>query len=231
MKILCIIPARSGSKGIKNKNIKILKGKPLLAWSIHQAQQSKYKMKIIVSTDSEQYANIAKEYGAEVPFLRPKEISGDLSTDFECIKHCVDWLNINEKYIPDIIVQLRPTQPNRKVSDIDKAIKMFTDNINNFDSLRSVIPIKKSCFKMYTIENNFLIPTFNNFKNINEPYNQCRQILPQTYLHNGYIDILKTSILKDNTISGNNILPFIMKELNNIDIDFLDDWNKCLKNI
>ena len=84
---------------------------------------------------------------------------------------------------------------------------------------------------MYTIENNLLNPTFNNFKNINEPYNQCRQILPQTYLHNGYIDILKTSILKDNTISGNNILPFIMKDIDNIDIDDLDDWEKSSKNI
>lgn len=230
MKILCIIPARSGSKGIKNKNIKILKDKPLLAWSIYQAQQSKFKMKIIVSTDSQQYANIAKQYGAEVPFLRPKEISDDLSTDLECIKHCINWLKDNQKYIPNIIVQLRPTQPNRKVSDIDKAIKIFSDNIKNYDSLRSVIPIKKSCFKMYTIENNLLNPTFNVFKNIKEPYNQCRQILPQTYLHNGYIDIIKTSLLKNNTISGEKILPFIMEEVDNIDIDDLKDWEKSNSN-
>ena len=85
--------------------------------------------KIVVSTNSLKYAKIAKKYGAEVPFIRPKEISGDLSTDFECIKHCVDWLNINEKYIPDIIVQLRPTQPNRKVSDIDKAKELLADTV------------------------------------------------------------------------------------------------------
>ena len=87
MKILCIIPARSGSKGIPHKNIKLFHNKPLLAWSIIQAQQSKYNMRIIVSTDSENYSNIANDYGAETPFLRPSEISQDSSTDYECIKH------------------------------------------------------------------------------------------------------------------------------------------------
>ena len=95
-KILCIIPARSGSKGIKNKNIINFSGKPLLAWSIEQAQKCKYEMKIIVSTDSQEYADISIKYGAEVPFLRPLEISDDLSTDFEFIKHCIDWLKKNE---------------------------------------------------------------------------------------------------------------------------------------
>lgn len=90
VQILCIIPSRSGSKGIKNKNIMDFKGKPLLAWSIEQAQKCNYNMRIIVSTDSQEYANIAIKYGAEVPFLRPVEISNDLSTDIEFINHCID---------------------------------------------------------------------------------------------------------------------------------------------
>jgi CMP-N-acetylneuraminic acid synthetase len=231
MKILCIIPARSGSKGIKNKNIKMLNGKPLLCWSILQAQKCKFNMKIVVSTDSEKYKNIAEEYGAEVPFLRPKDISGDLSTDYEFLKHCVDWFKKNEKYNPDLIIQLRPTQPNRKIEDIDKAIELFIKEFDNYDSLRSVIPIKKSCFKMYLLKDNKLNPIFKNYKDIKEPYNQCRQILPTTYLHNGYIDILKTEILNNNTISGNKILPYIMKDNDNIDIDFIDDWNKSEKTL
>ena len=85
--ILCIIPARSGSKGIKDKNIKLFNGKPLLAWSILQAKQCSHDMRIIVSTDSHEYSRIAEQYGAEVPFLRPKHLSQDLSTDFECIEH------------------------------------------------------------------------------------------------------------------------------------------------
>ena len=111
MKILCIIPARSGSKGIKNKNIIDYNGKPLIAWSIEQAIKSKYNMKIIVSSDSDEYIEISKKYGAEAPFKRPLSISQDLSTDFECINHAVNWLNENEQYIPDIILQLdQPVQ-------------------------------------------------------------------------------------------------------------------------
>ena len=94
-KILTIIPARSGSKGLPGKNIKKFNGMPLLAWSIKQALECKYKnnMRIIVSTDDAEYQKIAIQYGAEAPFLRPVEISGDLSTDYECVKHCIDWLS------------------------------------------------------------------------------------------------------------------------------------------
>lgn len=225
-KILCIIPARSGSKGIKNKNIINFSGKPLLAWSIEQAQKCKYEMKIIVSTDSQEYADISIKYGAEVPFLRPLEISDDLSTDFEFIKHCIDWLKKNENYTCDIILQLRPTSPTRNIEDINNALDLFIKNRNKYDSLRSVIPFEKSPFKMYTSKNDKLIPLFNEINNIKEPYNQPRQILPQCYLHNGYIDILNTSLLNQNTISGKHILPFIMEESNNIDIDFFKDLIK-----
>ena len=226
VQILCIIPSRSGSKGIKNKNIMDFKGKPLLAWSIEQAQKSNYNMRIIVSTDSQEYANIAIKYGAEVPFLRPVEISNDLSTDIEFINHCIDWLKKNEKYTCDIILQLRPTSPTRNVEDINKALKLFIKNRDKFDSLRSVIPFEKSPFKMYSINNDELKPLFNEVNGIKEPYNQPRQILPQCYLHNGYIDILNTSILNENTISGKNILSFIMEESNNMDIDLVSDLMK-----
>lgn len=227
--ILCIIPARSGSKGIKNKNIMDFNGKPLIAWSIEQAKKCNYDMKIIVSTDSQDYADIAITYGAEVPFLRPKKISDDLSTDIEFIKYCVDWLKINEDYNCDIILQLRPTSPTRSVNDINNALKLFINNRDKYDSLRSVIPFDKSPFKMYTVNDNKLKPIFNEINNIIEPYNQPRQILPQCFLHNGYIDILNTSLLKKNTISGKNILPFIMDETNNIDIDNNEDLNRLIK--
>lgn len=224
--ILCIIPARSGSKGIKNKNIMDFNGKPLIAWSIEQAKKCNYDMKIIVSTDSQEYSDIAITYGAEVPFLRPKKISDDLSTDIEFIKHCVDWLKINEDYNCDIILQLRPTSPTRNVNDINNALKLFIDNRDKYDSLRSVIPVEKSPYKMYSINNDELKPLFCEVNNIKEPYNQTRQILPQCYLHNGYIDILNTDILTNNTISGTKIYPFIMNMDNNIDIDDKKDIPK-----
>jgi N-acylneuraminate cytidylyltransferase len=239
MIILCLIPARSGSKGIIDKNIKILNNKPLLCHSIDQAKESKYyknkQMRIVVTTDSEKYANIAKEYGAEIPVLRPSEISQDLSTDFEFMKHIIDYLKDNENYNPDIILQLRPTQPIRKIDDIDKCLDIFINNYEEYDSLRTVVPYEKSPFKMYEIKNNILMPLFKtlivNEKIIDEPFNQCRQLLPQTYLHNGYIDILKPYLLNDGKISGDRIYPYVMNKDDTIDIDSLDDWNNAILNI
>lgn len=239
MKILCIIPARSGSKGVPHKNIKEFNGYPLMVWSIMQAQKSKYfkEMRIIVSTDSLTYQKIAIKYGAESPFLRPEIISQDLSTDYECIKHCVDWFENNEKYYPDMILQLRPTQPCRKVGDIDKCLKIFINNFEKYDSLRSVIEIEKSPYKMYIIKNNEnkLEPLFKDVKIgkefIMEPFNQCRQKLPKAYLHNGYIDIIKTSILERGLISGDNIYPYVMDKNDTIDIDSYDDWIKAERKI
>lgn len=221
--ILAIIPARSGSKGLPGKNIINYKGKPMLAWSIQHAQDCKYQIRTIVSTDSKEYADIANKYNAETPFLRPPEISGDYASDFECIKHCIDYLRINEGYSPDIILHLRPTQPERKVTDINNCLDLFIENFEKYDSLRSVIPIEKSPYKMYTVSDNNLHPLFKKYADLNEPFNQARQLLPQCYLHNGYIDIIKTSILVNNTISGNNILPYIMNPYDNVDIDHLKD--------
>lgn len=225
--ILCLIPARCGSKGIPDKNIKEFNGKPLISWSIEQAQKSKHDMRIIVSTDSEEYAEIARNYGAETPFIRPKEISGDLSTDYEFIEHALNYLKQTENYIPDIVLQLRPTQPCRKVSTIDECLDIFISNMDIYDSLRTVVPFEKSPFKMYTILNNNLKPLFNKVNEIDEPFNQCRQVLPQSYLHNGYIDIFKASIISYGTISGNNIYPYVMDKNDTIDIDYMDDWENA----
>jgi len=236
MQILCLIPARSGSKGIIDKNIKILNNKPLLCHSIDQAKESKYyknkQMRIVVTTDSEKYADISKEYEAEIPILRPSEISQDLSTDFEFMKHMIDYLKLNENYNPDIILQLRPTQPLRKIDDIDKCLDIFINKFEEYDSLRTVIPYEKSPFKMYEVKDNKLIPLFKNLiineKTIIEPYNQCRQLLPQTYLHNGYIDILKPHLLNEGKINGERIYPYVMNKEDSIDIDTMDDWSKIV---
>ena len=235
MKIIAIIPARSGSKGIPNKNIKLYKGKPLLAHSIIQALQSKYITEVYVSTDSQEYKEIALEYGALVPFLRPSQFADDLSPDIDLFNHFLVYYheNINTTY-PDIIVQLRPTYPNRTVDLIDNCIEIFINNYDNYDSLRTVIPLNKSPYKMYYIdEKNMLIPYLLKYKDIIEPYNQARQLLPQTYLHNGCIDIIKTdTIITKNLLSGNNIYPFIMDENENNDIDTEEDLiNSEKKNI
>jgi len=113
MEILAIIPGRGGSKGVPGKNIKMLLGKPLIAWTIEEAKKSKYLTRIIVSTDSQEIADIAKQYGAEVPFLRLVEISGDLATDVEFLLHALDFLKEKENYEPEIILRLPPTSPLR----------------------------------------------------------------------------------------------------------------------
>jgi CMP-N,N'-diacetyllegionaminic acid synthase len=229
MKITAIIPARGGSKGIPGKNIKSLGNKPLIAYSIEQAKGSKYINDIIVTTDDETIGSVAKTYGAIVPYLRPKEISGDYATDYEFIKYHLEWCKENDVELPELIVQLRPTYPLRKIEILDECIERMLDVEKCYDSLRTVIPNEKTPYKMYTINDNNmnLIPLFNEVDGIKEPYNQPRQILPKTYMHNGYIDIIRTlSFFKFDSITGNNICPYILPREEIFDIDTMDDWRK-----
>ncbi len=221
--ILCVIPARSGSKGLPHKNVRDFRGKPMLAWSVEHALRSKYRahMRIIVSTDSLEYAETAKKYGAETPFLRPPDLSGDLSTDYECLKHAVEWFRDNEGYRPDVILHLRPTQPCRTVEHVDEALDKFLATRGTYDSLRSVIPVTKSPYKMYRLsdDESCLAPVLTETFGDVECFNQCRQALPQCYLHNGYVDILNVTVLESGSVSGSRILPYIMSEDDDIDID------------
>ena len=221
--ILCVIPARSGSKGLPHKNVRDFRGKPMLAWSIEHARRSKYRecMRIVVSTDSQEYADTAKKYGAETPFLRPAHLAGDLSTDCECLHHAVQWFRDNEGYRPDVILHLRPTQPCRTVEHVDRALDKFIASRCTYDSLRSVIPISKSPYKMYRLseDESCLAPVLTDRFGDAECFNQCRQALPQCYLHNGYVDILNASVLESGSVSGSRILPYIMREDDDVDID------------
>ena len=137
MKILALIPARGGSKGIPRKNIVNLCGKPLIAYSIEQALASKWINRVIVSTDDEEIVAISRQYGAEVPFMRPEEFAQDLSPDIDVFRHALQWLETNEGYIPDIVLNHRPVCPIRKVETIDRAIELFI-NTQHDDSLLSV---------------------------------------------------------------------------------------------
>lgn len=231
-KILCVIPARSGSKGLPHKNIKPFCGKPLIAWNIEQALASKYPMRVIVSTDSEQYAAIAKAAGAEVPFLRPAAISQDMSTDHELFLHALAWLRDNEGYEPELVLQLRPTYPTRTVAQIDDCIDKFLAVKDHYDSLRTVIPTPKSPFKMYTMAwREFglvdLRPLVHSLPGLPEPHNSCRQSLPPTYMHNGNIDIIKPEVIWSGSMSGERILPVVYDAGDNFDIDTEEDWNKA----
>ena len=225
LKVLAIIPARSGSKSIPHKNIMSILGKPLIAYSIEHGLQSKLINRVIVSTDDDYYAEIAKKHGAEVPFIRPKEISDDHSLDIEFIKHALDWLKANENYVPDIGVQLRPTHPIRSISDLDSMIQILIDD-DSCDSVRSVIENKSvTPFKMWKMEGNKLVPLMQ-LENIKEPYNSPRQILPKTYFQNASVDVIRTkTILEKNSLSGDSIRGYVMSD--DYDIDYIEDFEKA----
>ena len=219
-KILAIIPARSGSKSIRNKNIKSYKGKPLLYYSIKTALKSKLIDRVIVSTDSKLYQKLSLKFGAEAPFLRPKKYSSDQSMDYKYILHASKFLKKNN-YFPDLIILLRPTTPNRKVNVIDKGIKFFIKNIKKYDSMRSVSKFNHPPQKLFRIKNKMLKGFFDKTLK-GEYHSKPRQYFPQTYLPNGYIDIFKPKFfLKRKKLHG-RICPFLTNYT--LDIDSKSDF-------
>lgn len=213
--IIAIIPSRSGSKGVPGKNIKNILGRPLMAYSIKAALHSKLIDRVIVSTDSPEYAEIAINYGAEVPFLRPKEISQDNSTDLDFFKHAIEWMRANEGYIPEYFVHLRPTTPMRDPIIIDNAIDKMMNS--NFTSLRSVHKMSESAYKAFEIKGDILSRIFDQGTDLDES-NFSRQSYPTTYDANGYVDVVRSQlIIEENLLHGNRVLPFLTEATNEID--------------
>lgn len=222
-KILAVIPARSGSKSVKDKNIRIMNGKPMLAYSIEHALKSKLIDRVIVSTDSPVYQEIAREYGAESPFLRPQEISGDASLDIEVFDHALRWLADNEGYHADICVHLRPTHPIRDPLDIDKMISILLDD-PSIDSVRSVSLAKQTPYKMWLFSDtalDIMMPLV--ACNVPEAYNAPRQKLPQAYMQNACIDVVRAStILEKHSMTGERIAGYKMRY--DFDIDTEEEF-------
>ena len=218
-KIIAIIPARSGSKSIKDKNIVRYKGKPLIYHTIRDALKSKLISRVIVSTDSKKYQKMSEKFGAEVPFLRPKKFSNDNSVDYDYISHATKFL-IREKYYPDLIVLLRPTTPNREILVVDKGIKFFIKNLNSYDSMRSVSEFNQPAQKLFMINKNRLKGFFD--KNLSGEYHaQPRQKFPKPYLPNGYLDVFKPKFFLEKKKLYGKMCPFLTK--NTLDIDYKKD--------
>lgn len=216
-KILAVIPARSGSKSVKNKNIRKINGKPMLAYSIEHAKNSKYINRIIVTTDSEEYAAIAREYGAETPFIRPAEFATDTALDIDVFRHALTWLKEKEAYEPDVIVQLRPTDPFRDSEDIDRMIEIMLDD-ESVDAVRSIKENEVVPHKMWYLKQDGTIEPI--LKDIPEAYNMPRQELPKTYYQNGNVDLLRPSnIWKYNSMTGRKIKGYVMQEMYDVDTE------------
>jgi len=223
MNIIALIPARSGSKGVVDKNIKLLNGKPLIQYSIDVAIKSKLIDEVYVSTDNGDYVDLVKKLGAKAPFLRPDEISKDNSTDLECFEHFLSFFKDNKMKLPDFIVHLRPTTPIRQSDLVDKAIEYFINNCNNYSSLRSVHEMSESAFKFCIIEDEKLKSIGTNSFAMDSS-NNARQNFPKTYIPNGYVDIISVKYLLDNMLlHGDRVYPFLTPT--SYEIDSVNDFD------
>ena len=226
MNIVSLIPARSSSKGIKNKNIKIIKNKPLIYYTIDVSLKSKFISDTFVSTDSLKIKKISEKFKAKVPFLRPKKYATDSASDYVVIYNFINnYEKIYNKKI-DYLIYLRPTIPVRSIKLINKGIKNIINN-PSFSSLRHVKEVDYHPYWMFKIENKILRSII---KNRGQQKFYRRQMLPKAYQCTGALDIINLKYQKklNKSIYGDKILPFF-ESLQHIDIDTYEDLKKFKK--
>lgn len=221
-KIICIIPARGGSKSLPRKNLQTLMGIPLIAFTIQSALDSKKIDEVFVSSDDSEILDISKKFGART-IQRPSQISGDFARDNELLEHAIST-ELKNIPIDSLITFLRPTHPIRNPNTIDNAISIFQSS-HKFDSLRSMKIASEIPFKMWRIDENGVAINVTDNRAIDtiDPCNAPRQLLPTTYYQDGYVDVFPIStILNFGNTSGDRVLPFIVNEFSH-DIDTFDD--------
>ncbi|MBZ9635316.1 cytidylyltransferase domain-containing protein [Clostridium sp. FP1] len=215
-RFLAIIPARGGSKGIPNKNIMSICGKPLIAYTIEAGKKSKYIDEIIVSTDSDVIKVIAQQYGAVVPFLRPEELSSDSAKSIDVVIHAIDFYK-NNNIAFDYVILLQPTSPLRTFEHLDKAIEKIIES--NRTSLVSVCEAEENPILMRNIENDKLKEVISF-----EGTNLRRQDLPAFYIFNGALYLNSTDMLVDEKKFVNeDTIPYVMDKESSVDIDTMLD--------
>lgn len=219
--VLALIPARAGSKGVPNKNIRTLGGHSLLAWSIASCRKATAVNRVIVSTDSAQYAETAKKLGAEAPFLRPPEISGDRATDYDFIVHALDALAARGEE-PDYIVHIRPTTPLRDPRLIDAAVRAFVD-ARHATALRSVHKMAESAYKSFELAPGGQLKRLGSDSTALDAANNARQGFSDTFVANGYVDVLSRAFIrKARLIHGDHVMPFVTPCV--VEVDIEDDF-------
>jgi N-acylneuraminate cytidylyltransferase len=224
---LAIIPARGGSKGIPGKNIRPFAGYPLIAYSIAAGLQARTVTRVIVSTDDEQIAAVAREFGALTPFLRPPGLAQDNSLDLPVFEHALNWLEQIEGYKPDVVVQLRPTSPLRPVGCVDDAVEALLAH-PEADCVRGVVPAGQNPHKMWrlTSEDEPMTPLLK-VRGVPEPYNAPRQALPPVYWQTGHVDAIRAAtILEKGSLTGDQVFPLVIDPRYTVDLDNLYDWAK-----
>lgn len=225
--ILAVIPARGNSKSIPRKNIKELAGYPLIAYSIAAARQSASVTRVIVSTDDEEIAQVAKQFGAEVPFMRPAEYAQDQTLDLLVFEHALTWLREQEGYVADVVIQLRPTSPIRPSHCVDDAIEILQTH-PQADCVRGVVVAGQNPYKMWHIQSDGALSPLLTVQGIKEAYNAPRQALPPVYWQTGHIDAIRpATILKKHSMTGDVIYPLLIDQSFTIDIDTMYDWQNA----
>lgn len=207
--VLALIPARGGSKGIPRKNLIAVGGKPLVAWSILQALEATRITRVVVSTDDDEIASTAEQWGAEVPFRRPAEHAGDLSPDIDVFRHALEHL-AGDGYEPAVVVHLRPTGPVRRVADIDEVIDLLAQR-PDVDAVRSVSLVHQTPYKMWQMDDDGTMRPVISLPGLADSQSRPRQLLPLVYWQNGYVDALRPrAVLEKGSMWGDRVLPFIV---------------------
>jgi YrbI family 3-deoxy-D-manno-octulosonate 8-phosphate phosphatase len=222
--VLAIVQARGGSKGLPRKNLRLLRGHPLVAYSIASGLAARSITRVIMSTDDEEIADVARQYGAEVPFMRPTELAGDDTPDFPLFDHALTWLRKNESYLPQLVVQLRPTTPLRPRGMLDEAVRII-DADASANCVRGVTVPKQTPYKMWRDgKQGALAPLMET--SFAEPYNMPRQKLPAAYWQTGHVDVIRTqTITEQRSLTGSRVLPIMIDANYCVDIDSLVDFD------
>lgn len=224
--VVALIPARAGSKRLPDKNVRLLGGHPLVAYSIAAAIQSDIFAAVVVSTDSEQYLEIVKHYGAESPYLRPSEIAGDHSPDIEWVTYTLERLR-NEGRTFDCFSILRPSNPFRQAQTIRRAWSQFLKE-DGVDSLRAVEKCKQHPGKMWVVRGNRMVPLLP-LSPTQQPWHSSQYAtLPEVYVQNASLEIAWSRVVSDDrTIAGNVQMPFLTEGYEGFDVNYPEDWRQA----
>lgn len=222
VRALGIIPARGGSKSVPRKNLHPLLGRPLIAWSIESAREARSLDRVIVSTDDPEIAQVAKRYGAEVPFFRPVVLAADDTPDLPVFQHALRTLREAEGYVPEAVVHLRPTQPLRAAAEIDEAVELWVRT--GADSVKSVRAVIEHPFKMYRLTGESLAPYLETDERRRRGPDVPRQSLEPLYLSAGVVDVIRREILQVGSTEGRVVVPYFVDPSRYVNLDSARDF-------
>ena len=218
--VWALVPARSGSKGIVDKNMQEIQGVSLLGLSVLAGTNSSSINRCFVSTDSVLYAEEARRYGGEVPFLRPGAAATDSATDLDVFQHFINWAAENVDYLPRAIVHLRPTTPCREPDRINEAVQLSIEMTSSITAIRSVHLAPESPFKWFLRDSAGYLTTFDRGRELDES-NRSRAEFEDVYIPNGYVDVVFPSqIITTGLLHGNAVLPFVTEPIIEVDGPF-----------